>query len=192
MLDAAGAKALGAGLLLRSLVTQCSKGLGMPWARNRMARGLRRSGTSPLWPNSWQPMGANFGRSGGLLAGCFAARRADFRIPWAVTRLRLLTSVAAVPEFGVHDRRFHAVRPAVRDRSHGRRAARLAGWHRAIFVPGLCESGSGRLAWAEARQLVQFAVMARPVAAAARGVSWALSGARGFLGASARHTCGAS
>jgi len=48
------------------------------------------------------------------------------------------------------------------------------------------------LAWAEARQLVQFAVMARPVFAAARGVSWAFSGARGFLGASARHTCGAS
>jgi len=44
------------------------------------------------------------------------ARRADFRIQRAVTRLHLLPSPRAVPGgFGVHDRRLHAVRPAVRD-----------------------------------------------------------------------------
>jgi len=109
------------------------------------------------------------------------ARRADFRIQRAVTRLHLLPSPRPFPAVSVstiEDFTRSAQQYATTTR---RPAARLADWHRAILVPGLCESGSGALAWAEARQLVQFAVMARPVAAAVGGVVGAFRRTR-FLG----------
>jgi hypothetical protein len=143
MLDAAGAKALGAGLLLRSLVTQCSKGLGMPWARNRMARGLRRSVPGRFGRTA----GSRWMRTSAGAVVCWqSASRAAGGLPdpVAVTRLRLSPSPRPFPTVSVS---------TIEDFS--RSARQYATDHTGGLPPGLqtgialvsClvrESGSGR------------------------------------------------
>jgi len=116
----------------------------MPWARI----GWPGDSVAAVPDRFGRTAGSRWVRtSAGAVVGWRSASRAAGGLPDPVggDQAAPFTIAAAVPDgFGVHDRRLHSVRPAVRDRSHWRAAARLADWHRASLVPGLCEGGSGR------------------------------------------------
>ena len=115
MLDAAGPKALGARLLLRSLVTHCSKARGC----HGRAIGWLGDSVSAVPDRFGRTAGSRWVRtSAGAVVGWQGASRAAGGLPdpEGGDQAAPFTIAAAVPGgFGVHDRRLHAVRPAVRD-----------------------------------------------------------------------------
>ncbi len=117
-----------------------------------LADQLAADGCEPRW-EQWP--------GGSVLVG----RRADFRLQWLATRLHLFTIAAAVPEITV-----------AAMEGFTRSAQDYAKDHKGGLPPGLqtgialfpClvseKADPSAVAWAQAKQRVQWAVMARPVA----------------------------
>jgi hypothetical protein len=116
-----------------------------------LATRLADDGCQPRW-EEWT--------GGRVLIG----RRADFRIQWMTTRLHLFTIAAAFPEVSVtnvEDFTRSAQRYSI-DHKAGLPVGLQTGI--AIFPCLVSEHvNPDALAWAQARQVLQFGVMARPV-----------------------------